>query len=474
MKVSAKITLSFVIVALVTLIIAGGSFFIMDKIGSGFGTVTVVIFAAVLSVAVAIVLGSFTSRMVFKPLTLLAAFMEKAGTKGDLTLTQADKETIGQYMEGTDELSRTIQSCAGFVGRVTEVSKTLEAVAAGDLTVSLPLLSDSDTIGVSLKTMTSNLNNMFEEIKSAADQLDEGSKQIANGAQIFAQGSTEQAATIEELASSLHTMKDKTNTYANMTREAATLSNEIKSSAEKGSSQMSQMMQAVTEINEASGSIGRVIKVIDDIAFQTNILALNAAVEAARAGQHGKGFAVVAEEVRTLAAKSAEAAKDTGGLIENSIEKANLGLSMATETSASLQSIVEGINRNADIIAKMEDSSKQEASEIMMIDNGIDQVASVVQQNSATAQQSAAASEELSSQSAILKQLISQFKLKGAKSGLQRSQPAAPPQMSQAPPRAEKRSKQAGPSFTPREVKPRNTAPPEAFPDDFGTVNDKY
>jgi methyl-accepting chemotaxis protein len=171
-------------------------------------------------------------------------------------------------------------------------------------------------------------------------------------------------------------------------------------------------MSAVQEINEASGEIRKVIKIIDDIAFQTNILALNAAVEAARAGEHGKGFAVVAEEVRNLAAKSADAAKDTGVLIENSIDKANYGLKLASETSESLKEIVDGINRSAQIIAQIAQSSNEQSENISHINEKIESVAQIVQQSSGTAQESASASEEMSSQSDMLTQMISHFKLK--------------------------------------------------------------
>ena len=173
------------------------------------------------------------------------------------------------------------------------------------------------------------------------------------------------------------------------------------------------MMSAVKDINQASQSIEKVIKVIDDIAFQTNILALNAAVEAARAGQHGKGFAVVAEEVRSLAAKSAEAASNTGDLIENTIAKANLGFSIANETAVSLKEIVDGINHNAEIMERISQSSEEQSSSIEQINDSIDQVAQVAQQNSATAEQSSAASEQMSSQSQVLEDMLSQFRLKG-------------------------------------------------------------
>ncbi|MDR0293493.1 MAG: methyl-accepting chemotaxis protein [Oscillospiraceae bacterium] len=235
------------------------------------------------------------------------------------------------------------------------------------------------------------------------------SKQIADGAQTLAQGSTEQAATVEQLSSSVHEIADKTKTNAEMAGRAAALGNTIMKNAEKGSSQMNEMMAAVKEINAASQQISKVIKVIDDIAFQTNILALNAAVEAARAGQHGKGFAVVAEEVRSLASKSAEAAKETGNLIANSTEKAELGSRIAEETSASLTEIVQGINESSQLVSQIAQSSDDQSAGIAQINKGIDQVAQVVQQNSATAEESAAASEEMSGQAEVLGDLISEF-----------------------------------------------------------------
>jgi methyl-accepting chemotaxis protein len=264
--------------------------------------------------------------------------------------------------------------------------------------------------------MLENLNEMFSEINASASQVSTGSQQIANGAQSLAQGSTEQAAASQQLSSSISEVAASINEAASLAKNAADLAANIQGKAEHGSEQMSAMMEAVREINDASQNISKVIKVIDDIAFQTNILALNAAVEAARAGSAGKGFAVVAEEVRSLAAKSADAAKDTGTLIESSIEKAELGVRIASETNDSLSQIVEGIVESSRISQDIATSSDQQSVAIAQINTGIDQVAQVVQQNSATAEESAAASEELSGQSALLNDMIAQFKLKGGQS----------------------------------------------------------
>jgi len=363
---------------------------------------------AILSFAIAIYISSLTS----KPLIPLAEFMNKAGTTGDIHLRPVDVEVITKYAQTKDEIGEAIAGAAAFVSHAVAISEVLKTVADGDLTVEVKQLSDNDVMAKSIKHMIESLSNMFGEIQTTTDQVSTGSRQVSNGAQSLAQGSTQQAASIQELSSAISEISERTKENVRTAEKTSTLSNRIKENAEKGSRQMDEMIIAVKDINEASQSISQIIKTIDDIAFQTNILALNAAVEAARAGQHGKGFAVVAEEVRNLAAKSAEAAKETGDMIQNSMEKAEFGSTIADETAVSLTEIVSGINESSLFIDEITKASEEQANGISQINIGIDQVAQVVQQNSATAEESAAASQEMSSQAAALEQLLGLFKVK--------------------------------------------------------------
>ena len=371
-----------------------------------------IISVLVAAIAVSMLLAFYISRLISKPLVMLSAFMKKAGSTGDIALGPEDIENIAKLSQVKDEIGQTIGNSASFLHHVSTIAEQLETVANGDLTVDINLLSDSDTMGKSLKQMVESLGGMFGDIQSSTSQVSTGAKQVAEGAQSLAQGATEQAASIQQLSSSIAEIAEKTKENAMTAGRTLKLSDSIKESAEKGSQQMDEMITAVNDINDASKNISKIIKTIDDIAFQTNILALNAAVEAARAGQHGKGFAVVAEEVRNLASKSAGAAKDTGDMIQNSMDKAEFGSRIAGETATSLREIVTGIKESSHLIDEIASASEMQSIGISQINTGIEQVAQVVQQNSATAEESAAASEEMSSQSAMLEELISQFKLK--------------------------------------------------------------
>ena len=264
------------------------------------------------------------------------------------------------------------------------------------------LLVFINKVGDELRTVANGNLDVKVHVRSEHDIL----------SQSLAQGAAEQSLTVQALSSSINEITDKTKDNATLAGKAAELASAIKTSAEQGNRQMGEMLKAVGEISSASQDISKVIKVIDDIAFQTNILALNAAVEAARAGQHGKGFAVVAEEVRSLAAKSAEAAKDTGTLISNSMEKAEHGAHIAKNTAESLVEIVNGINESNEIISEIASASEMQITGITHINSGINQVAKIVQQNSAAAEESAAAVQKLNAQSDKMKTMVSRFKMR--------------------------------------------------------------
>lgn len=360
-------------------------------------------------------LALYIPKLISRPLIALSRFMKKAGTTGDLTLEPEDIRNIRDLSNIKDEIGMTIAGAAALIGHITKISGELETIASGDLTIEVEMLSDKDKMGNSLYLVVESLNRIFGEIDSSTQQVASGSKQVSNGAQDLARGAIEQSESIQHLSYSIAEIAEKTKGNAVTADRTSKLSMEIKENAEKGSRQMNEMMTAVQEINNANHSISKIIKTIDDIAFQTNILALNAAVEAARAGQHGKGFAVVAEEVRNLAAKSAEAARETGNMIQNTMEKAEFGASIAGETATSFTEIVDGINKSGDLIAEIARASEEQSHGISQINNNIEQVTHIVQQNSATAQESAAASEEMSSQSDVLKEMIAQFQIKKAK-----------------------------------------------------------
>ena len=290
-------------------------------------------------------------------------------------------------------------------------------ITDGDLNVSVDIDSGSE-IGALAKAfmrMADNLNEVMSSISLASQQVSVGAKQVSDSSIVLAQGSAEQASSIEELTAALDQVAVNTKLNAENANHSNELTKTVQSSALTGNSQMKEMLHAMQEINVSASNISRIIKVIDEIAFQTNILALNAAVEAARAGQHGKGFAVVAEEVRNLAARSASAAKETTDMIENSIKKAEEGTRIANQTAQSLTEMIDGIEKVTQLVSEIAKASNEQAAAIEQINQAIRQVSDVVQNNSSTSEESAAASEELSNQAMTLRELVERFKLKRVK-----------------------------------------------------------
>ncbi len=324
--------------------------------------------------------------------------------------------TVDGYYQGSfDVLKQAVNEMGrNFKSIVGEISTVTGEISNGNLKLDnvRSFGGDFNAISDALNAIIKTLNSLLGDINHAAEQVNAGANQVSDSSQALAQGSTEQASSIQELTASISEIADQTKNNAVNANQARELATDVMDNADKGNRQMTEMQQSMVEINKSSEDISKIIKVIDDIAFQTNILALNAAVEAARAGQHGKGFAVVAEEVRTLAARSADAAKETTGLIEGSINKVAVGTKIADETASALDEIVAGIAKVNDIIGNIATASNEQATGIAQINMGVEQVAQVVQQNSATAEQSAAASEELSGQSILLKQMIDQFQLR--------------------------------------------------------------
>lgn len=313
---------------------------------------------------------------------------------------------------------------AAFISRIISrplvtLTQAANKLAAGDLDVDVRV-SSRDEIGVlamAFAKMTDNTNEAMTNINVASEQVASGSGQVSDSSMALSQGAAEQASSIEELTASLEEIASQTKLNADNATEANNLADAAKVGAEQGNEQMDEMLKAMEDINESSSNISKIIKVIDEIAFQTNILALNAAVEAARAGQHGKGFAVVAEEVRNLAARSANAAKETTDMIEDSIKKAEGGTKIAKDTAEALKEIVEDVAKAAALVGDITIASNEQASAIEQINQGVMQVSQVVQSNSATAEESAAASEELSSQADLLRDIVGHFKLKGQAQG---------------------------------------------------------
>lgn len=367
-----------------------------------------IILVFILMVASTIGVISVAVRSVVKPVGAMAAIAAEL-SRGNLEveLQFQSKDELGIL---SNALGETISSLQRYIH---DISDKLRQMAARDMrvTVDLEYVGDFIAIEYAIEHIADSLNQTMLNMNAIADQVDSGAKQLADSSTLLAQGATEQASSVEELSASVEEIAAQTTQNAQNAQDAYVLSKKIQADTSSGSTRMAEMLNAMKEINASSESIHKIIKVIEDIAFQTNILALNAAVEAARAGQHGKGFAVVADEVRNLAAKSAQAAKETSELIEGSIHSVNAGTKIANETSDALNKIVEGISQAAELIGAIATASNEQATALDHVNQGILQVSQVVQNNAAVAEESAAASAELSSQADELKQGVSTFKL---------------------------------------------------------------
>ena len=373
----------------------------------------IILVVAAVSLAAAAVLARRLRRSITVPIGYMRDVLTQIGETGNLQLQDETHALLREVAAGKDETAQCTNALLVLVERLHVIDDALALVADGDLTSEVSLQSSQDTIGLAVRQMVEDLNQKFETIIQSISRVYTLAGELDAGSSLLASGSQSQAESVAHLVGSVDNIGDKMVQSARLADQAADLVGRIQENAHIGTEKMAQMREAAAQINEASQAISKVIRTIDDIAFQTNILALNAAIEAARAGEHGKGFAVVADEVRILANKSAESARETSVLIHDTIQKAALGTSIAQMTSEALGMIVEGVQQSNTVISDISNLSKEQEADVRRMIEDVAQVEEIVNQNSRISAQSASASGEISGQTNRLRQLVSQFRLRG-------------------------------------------------------------
>ena len=372
---------------------------------------TLFIFIAVyllFMLALSIIMGNRQAQPI---LSLTKSVKKLAEGSLDEEIQVRSKNEIGALAKGLRQLVTQLKEYRLYIQEITD---SLNEMQDGNLDIRLKkeYTGEFTKIKVALLDLSDKLTGLIGSIRISSDQVSSSAENVSAGAQNLTRGSMEQASSIEELSATINDISDRIRKNA----ENAAKANEAAANSQeeiiKSDGQMQDMKASMNRINEKSAEISKIIKTIDDIAFQTNILALNAAIEAARAGEAGKGFAVVADEVRNLAQKSAEAAKDTTALIDDTVKAVEQGSRLADNTANSLHEVVSGQKELSLLISEIAAASDEQANAVSQVTTGIDQISSVVQTNSATAEESSASSSELSDQARNLREQISRFRLR--------------------------------------------------------------
>jgi methyl-accepting chemotaxis protein len=342
--------------------------------------------------------------------TLIHAF-GNANLTVEIPKSEYDNDTA-EIAKAQDEVEAVVQKATNTIkSYVDEVSNILESIAGGDLTVGITreYIGDFDSIKRSVNSIISRLNETVTDISLVADGVNSGSAQLSQSSMNLSEGVSQQMLSMQEITEGIGTVDTQAKDNSSNSQKASALAATSKSDAETGNTEMQQLLGAMSRISESSNKISQIIKTIEGIAFQTNLLALNAAVEAARAGEMGKGFGVVAEEVRSLAGRSSEAAKQTAELIQESMQNVQDGTKAASDTAASLDKIVKNVINVSDVIKEISESSEKQTDTIGSISGDLLQVNQIIQSSAATSEETAAAAEELDSQVSILKEKLAFF-----------------------------------------------------------------
>ncbi|HCX62799.1 MAG TPA: hypothetical protein DHU59_10220 [Clostridiales bacterium] len=408
---SKRMAIGFGVVTMITILVSLISLFtiynlyLTNNVSSKLFTVfsAAMLFFIIISAVSGSIICKILNKSIVRPLKILNNIAKQLSL-GDASanVRVLTKDEVGELMSSFKEMVENIRAQA----------QAAEAIADGDLTVSVKINSEKDVLGIALNSILEKNNIILSQICDASRQVVTGAGQISDASIHLAEGACQQASSLQELTATIEEVKGQISLSADNADKAKACANGVKDGAISGNRHMEEMLNAMDEINVSSSNISKVIKAIEDIAFQTNILSLNAAVEAARAGQYGKGFAVVADEVRNLAWRSAEAAKETTDMIKNSIQRAEYGSKIAKVTANAFNEIVGGIEQVAGLVGEIADASVGQSSSINQINNGIVQVSDVVQSSSAASEESAAAIEELYKQAEALKDMVQTFKLK--------------------------------------------------------------